>query len=179
MANVKREIEVKIIDIDRPAVEKRLQELGAAVLFDGIIDARYYDTPDKALHRQGSMLRLRLEGSAAVLTHKSHVSDGPAKVRDEAEITVSDFDLMHRVIEALGFLPWLSMRKHRTSYALNDVHVEIDCYIGEYAFIPDFLEIEGPSLTDIHACAMHLGYAPEDCLSWDAVRLAEHYRGKR
>lgn len=170
------EAEVKILDINRADVERRLVELGARRVFDDTIHALYYDTPGGMVRRQRGTFRLRREGPRTVLTYKSHVEDGSAKVRRETEVVVSDFDGMHSILLALGFTPWLEMEKHRTTYELEGVHFELDKYLGQYGYIPEFLEIEGHHAAVLHRHAALLGFKPEDCLPWDAVQLAEHYK---
>ncbi|MDA8079135.1 MAG: class IV adenylate cyclase [Nitrospiraceae bacterium] len=170
------EAEVKILGINRKAVEQRLISLGASLVFDGPIHAVYYDSPDRSVRKQKGTLRLRKEGLRAVLTYKGHVEDRDAKVRQETEVTVSDFEGMRSILESLGFTPWLEMEKHRTSYDLSGVRFELDKYHGEHEYIPEFLEIEGPDVPSVRDCASLLGFRKEDCLPWDAVQLARHYK---
>ncbi len=170
------EAEVKILGINGKEVGRQLASLGASLVFDGPIHAIYYDSPDQKVRKQKGTFRLRKEGDRAVLTYKGHVEDRDAKVRQETEVTVSDFEGMRSILEALGFTPWLEMEKHRTSYDLSGVRFELDKYRGVYAYIPEFLEIEGPDVPSVHKSAALLGFRKEDCLPWDAVQLARHYR---
>jgi predicted adenylyl cyclase CyaB len=169
------EIEVKILDIDRTVIERRLIELGARKVFDGKIHAVYFDLPDQRLRASGLTLRLRSEGPKAVLTLKSDVRNPEAKEREERETEVGDFTVMRGILETLGFSPWLEMKKHRTSYALPDGHVEIDRYQDEFDYIPEFLEIEGRDMKSVRLIAAALGFGKDDCRPWDAVQLAAHY----
>ena len=86
-----KEIEVKILDIDRKEVEKKLVSLGARKIFDGILEARYYDFQDYHLKKSGVSLRLRKENKRVVLTLKKKVPDANLKVRDEYEIEMLDY----------------------------------------------------------------------------------------
>ncbi len=121
-----RETEIKILEIDRDKVEKRLRTLGARKVFDGEIHALYYDDPAGSIRKRKGTLRLRKEGPKAVLTYKSHVGDRGAKIRDEKEVHVSDFGTARSILESLGFSPWLEMKKHRTSFRLRGCHFEFD-----------------------------------------------------
>ncbi|MGC2064089.1 MAG: class IV adenylate cyclase, partial [Thermodesulfovibrionales bacterium] len=141
--------------------------------------ALYYDTPDNAIRGRKTTLRLRKEGGRAILTVKRDISNERAKVREESEVEVSDFDTMRSMLESLGLRVWLEMRKHRVSFELSGLHFEFDRYVDEYAYIPEFLEIEGPSLGVIHEYAALLGFAAGDCRPWDAVNLARHYAERR
>jgi hypothetical protein len=72
------------------------------------------------------------------------------------------------------------MKKHRTSYALGaGVHVDIDKYSGEFAQIPELMEIEGEDISTIREHAKLLGFGPDDCRSWDTFDLIDYYSGKK
>lgn len=171
------EIEVKILEVDRVAVEKRLVALGAVKVFDDEIHAIYYDLPDSGLKTSGRTLRLRKEGSKTVLAFKSHRENTAAKEREEHEVEISSFEDMKTILDGLGYIPWLEMRKHRTSYKLRGTHLEFDRYCGHYAYIPEFLEIEGNNLESIYSVAETLGFSKQDCSPWDATDLIGHYTG--
>jgi predicted adenylyl cyclase CyaB len=149
-----RETEIKILEIDRAEVERRLRALGARKVFDGEIHALYYDDAAGSVGNRKGALRLRKEGRKAVLTYKSHVGDSGAKVRDEREVLVSDFGTARAILESLGFSVWLEMKKHRTSYRLRGGHFEFDRYSGAYDYVPEFLEIEGPDVEAVRAFAL-------------------------
>ncbi len=173
------ETEIKILDIDRRDLERKLISLGAKKIFDDEMHALYYDTPDHAVRRSRGTFRLRREGSLAVLTYKARVDDRVAKIREETEVRVSDFDTMRSILKSIGFYPWLEMKKHRTTYELGNVHFELDKYMDEFGFIPEFLEIEGPDSGTVYESAAALGFSEEDCRPWDAVQVAEYYSAGR
>lgn len=170
-----RETEIKILGIDRAKIEAKLVSLGAKKVFDDEIHALYYDDPSGSVRKKKGALRLRKEGNESVLTYKGHVGDRGAKVRDEKEVSVSDFDTARSILESLGFSVWLEMKKHRTSYALRGAHFEFDKYGGEHGYIPEFLEIEGPDVKTVHSFARLLGFTGKDCRPWDSYRLAQYY----
>ncbi len=172
-----RETEIKILEINREELEKKLLSLGAAKIFDGEIHALYYDTPDSSVRARKGTFRLRREGAKAVLTFKSHIDDTAAKMREETEVTVSDFGAMRSILESVGFSPWMEMKKRRTTYALPGVHFELDKYTDAFEFIPEFLEIEGADIRTVYEGAAALGFSKEDCKPWDAVEVAEYYSG--
>ena len=174
-----RETEIKILEIDREKVEKKLRALGARKVFDDEIHALYYDDSAGSVKKRKGALRLRREGNKAVLTYKSHVGDRGAKIRDEREVRVSDFDTTRSILESLGFSVWLEMKKHRTSYRLRGGHFEFDKYSGMYGYIPEFLEIEGPDLETVRSFARLLGFAAKDCKPWDSYRLAQYYSRRK
>lgn len=173
-----KEIEIKILGIDRVSVEERLVSLGAKKVFDGEIHALYYDFTNASLKNSGCALRLRLEGMKSVLCLKKFVESKEAKIREEYEIEVSDFNTMQYLLEGLGLKAWLEMKKHRTSYAFRGAHFELDEYHDAYNYIPRFLEIEGPDIETIYACAELLGFTKNDCKPWDILQVAAYYSGR-
>ena len=176
---IMRETEIKILEIDREKVERKLRALGARKVFDDEIHALYYDDSSGSVRKRKGALRLRREGEKAVLTYKGHVGDRGAKIRDEREVRVSDFDATRSILESLGFSVWLEMKKHRTSYRLRGGHFELDKYSGMYGYIPEFLEIEGPDVETVRSFARLLGFAAKDCKPWDSYRLAQYYSRRK
>jgi len=85
---------------------------------------------------------------------------------------------MRSILQAIGFSSWLEMRKHRTSYEFSGVHFELDKYTGEFGFIPEFLEIEGPDIRTVYEGAAALGFTKEECRPWDALQVAEYYSAR-
>lgn len=172
------EVEIKILEIDRGKVEVTLAAAGAEKIFDGEIYAVYFDFADGSVHRAGGTLRLRKEGDRSIFTFKKKVEDGKAKVREEEEVTVSDFRIMRSMLESLGLTAWLEMRKHRTTWQLGSVHFELDKYHDEYEYIPEFLEIESADVATAYRQAEMLGFRHEDCKPWDALQVADYYSGR-
>lgn len=169
------ETEIKILEIDREKVEEKLLSLGARKTFDDKIHAVYYNDNRNEIQRNQGTLRLRKEGSRSVFTFKTRVENRDAKVREEKEVSVSDFDTMKSILESIGFSPWLEMTKHRTTYEVAGVHFEFDKYLDEYGYIPEFLEIEARDVGTVLKYAELLGFAREDCKPWDAIEVARYY----
>jgi len=175
-----KEVEVKIIEIDRKIVEAKLMSLGASRIFEGDQETVFLDFPSSPITGAKNLLRLRKIGSNTVLTFKKFVKDETAKVREEYEVTVSDFESMLLILELLGLHPIQRMEKHRTSYLLESgVRVDLDMYTGEFSYIPDLMEIEAGDIVKIHSCARLLGFQPSDCKSWTTFDLIDHYSEKK
>lgn len=166
-----REIEVKILEIDRLELEKKLCALGAEKVFDGSVDIRLYDTPRGELYQQGIVVRLRKKGERGEFTVKTdHRRTARAKSALEHETSV-DFAAMQKMLCALGLKECFRMKKHRIEYALGKVHFEIDKLPG----IPWFLEIEAPSEKQILLWVKKLGYSQKDTKNWWWHEVLEHY----
>jgi len=179
-SNIMKEIEIKIIEIDRKRVEDNLATLGAAKTFDGDVETWFFNFQDDTITRARNLLRLRRIGDETVLTLKTFVESQSAKVRNEYEVSISDFETMCLILESIGLVSTWRMEKHRTSYRLKSgVEVDIDKYAGEYSHIPELLEIEGKDVETIHLHAKLLGFQPEECRSWTTFDLIDYYSGKK
>ncbi len=166
-----KEIEAKILEIDRRAVETTVQKLGARKVFDGVIDFRYFDLPGGRLKDRGVVLRLRKKGAIGELTVKTNLMRTVgAKTAKEIESSV-DFEKTKIILETLGFKETLKTKKHRIEYVLGDVHFEIDKLPG----IPWFLEIEAPSAKKILQTAKLLGFSKKDIKPWWLEDVKKHY----
>ncbi|MDP2630142.1 MAG: CYTH domain-containing protein, partial [Candidatus Uhrbacteria bacterium] len=121
-----KEIEAKILEINKNEVEKKLRALGAKKVFDGKIDIRYFDFPGKTLKKRGIILRLRNKGNHGELTVKSNfVRTKGAKTSYEEETPV-DFNATRKVLIALGYQEITRSTKHRIEYVFDSVKFEID-----------------------------------------------------
>ena len=180
ISNAMKEIEIKIIEIDRKKVENKLATIGAAKTFDSDVETWFFDFRNDTISRAKDLLRLRRVGDKADLTFKKFVQSQSAKVRSEYEVTISDFETMRLILESLGLTSTWRMKKHRTSYTLKSgVEVDIDRYAGEYSYIPELLEIEGNDVETLYSHAKLLGFQPEECRSWTTFDLIDYYSGKK
>ncbi len=121
------------------------------------------DTPDLDLTMKGELLRLRQDTRARVTFKGLGSEEGGARLRQELEYTVSDFDTALKLFEALGYQVQLMYEKYRTTYHLGYVDVALD-------EMPtgDFLEIEGPDGESIHQATSLLS------LDWER-RILDSY----
>jgi len=170
-----KETEVKILEIDRKTIERKLRSLGARKMSDKKMYFLCFDFNDGSLKKANNLLRLRKEGDKTILTFKGFVSDKNVRVREEIEVEVSDFKTARTILEMLGLSVWLEMRKRRIAYHLDGTHFEFDKYLGKHSYIPEFLEIEGKDAKTIRRYVKLLGFSSKDCKLWTAVKLIRHY----
>ena len=174
-----QEVEVKIIAIDRSAVEAKLRSLGASETFEGDIETIFFDFPDNTIAKANNLLRLRRKGDKSELTFKRFVPKKGAKVREEYEVQVSDFETTRVLLQSIGLVEFQRMKKHRISYALKDsVSVDLDKYTGDLSHIPDLMEIEAKDIATVHSHVKLLGFRPEDAKAWTTFDLINHYSEK-
>ncbi len=168
------EIEVKILNIDRKKVEEKLISLGAKKIFDGKIQASFFDFPNKSIRNNKQTLRLRRVGDKTFLTFKNPIPHNDVKIREEFEVEVSDFNKTKNILESLGLSEWLTMKKHRTTYILDNVRFEFDKHIDQYSFVPEFLEIEAKDIKTLYKYVELLGFKKEDCKPWTILDIVKN-----
>ncbi len=98
-----------------------------------------------------------------------------AKTAEEYSVEVSSLDTMKIILENLGLTVIDGTKKHRVSYTIDDARFDFDCYLGNYGYIPEFLEIEAKSTDLIYKYAEILGFKAKDCLPWSTKELIQHY----
>lgn len=173
------EIEVKIIDIDRNEVEKKLIALGAKKSSEREVKTLFFDFNDYSLKKDNSLIRLRNEEGVCTLTFKKLIDSSKAKVADEYDIIVSDMTNAKHILKSIGLFMYTKTRKFRISYKLDEVKFEIDNYLDEYDYIPEFLEIEANSIDILHKYAKLLGFTVEECKPWSTLDLINYYSKKK
>jgi len=97
-----KEIEVKILNINKQKVEESLQILGAKKVFDGEMFAYFYDFKDGSITKSHSVMRLRKEGDIAMLTFKKVLGKQGVKIAEENSVEVSNLSEMKKILENLG-----------------------------------------------------------------------------
>jgi len=174
-----KEIEVKILEVNKEKVEETLARLGALKIFDGNIQTLFFDFPDGRIVEAKDVLRLRKEQEKAELTYKKvHVTQ-TAKNAEEYSVEVSNIETTQKILEYLGLVATEKMLKHRISYEVDNVRFDIDRYLDNYKFIPEFMEIEAENVDAIYKYAELLGFKPKDCLPWSTEELIRYYKEKK
>lgn len=174
-----KEIEIKILGINKTQIIKKLKKMGAKKSFEGIIDGLFLDYKNKKLHKNNELLRLRTASKKVFLTYKGKLKEGKVKSCEEKEIEVSDFEKTKELLLSIGFVVRKeTMTKYRTSYTIGKTHFELETPIGKYSFIPPFMEIESTSEKNIYKYAKLLGFEKKDCLNWTGKDVIEHYSKK-
>ncbi len=173
-----QEIEAKVLEIDPETIITKLQNLGAAFDFEDEFFAIYFDDATGRLGGQHQVLRIRKEGKDVRLTFKAPHADTQSGIRsrEELELPIGDFEMMRLILQRLGYVEYLKMRKIRTQYSLDGVHIVIDNHIDDLAFIPPYLEIEAPSHEALFEMADRLGIPRDQLIDWNAAKVMEYYR---
>lgn len=137
-----QEIEVKFYITDLARIRERLEALDARLVQPRVLETNLrFDTPDQELARTYRVLRLRQDTEARLTFKGPAQSSEGARIRQEIEFTVEDFDRARAFLEALGYRLTLAYEKYRMVYDLDRVHVTLDGM--PYG---DFVELEGPDV---------------------------------
>ncbi len=143
-----REREVKVLNIDKDEIEKKLKEVGAVLLKDEEQTNIRFDTDDNFLKETyNGYLRIRitnnlLDGKVKnTLTFKKSISRDKMRVNEETETEISNFEETIKILEFLGYNQKRPGYKHRKSYLYDNIIFEIDTWdIDTYS--KPYLEIE-------------------------------------
>jgi adenylate cyclase class 2 len=135
------EIEIKFLVRDLGHIRQKLIDLGATLQKDRVYERNVrYDNAWDGLKLQRKLLRLR-QDTRAILTYKGELEqpvESEARVRQELEMEVEDFDMASAILELVGFEKKQVYEKYRETFELGRVEVVLD----EMPF-GDFVELEG------------------------------------
>lgn len=159
------EVEVKFLVADLGTVRDRLAAAGADLVAPRVYERNVrFDTAGAALLQRWELLRLR-QDTRVRLTFKGPAAEdtqSEAKVREEIEVEVDDFDRISLILQRLGYQPVQVYEKYRETYHWRGVEVVLD----EMPF-GNFVELEGPEEA-IKQAATGLG------LEWSRRVLANY-----
>ncbi len=169
------EIEVKFRVADGPALERKLAKIGFCRITPRTFEKNIlFDTPDRRLRSQQSILRIRQYGERWVVTHKCLPQDNNPSARHkhriETETEVADGDAMAVIFSQLGYTPAFTYEKWRTEYADTTGH----CVVDETP-IGLFAELEGPAEW-IDKTSQRIGLAASELITLSYGRLFDEWR---
>ncbi|HEY1501771.1 MAG TPA: class IV adenylate cyclase [Acidobacteriaceae bacterium] len=161
------EVEVKFRVADPATLIKRLQSAGFHEETPRTFERNIlYDTADRRLRAQQTILRVRKYGDRWIVTHKclppNNDPDARHKHRVETETTVKDGEAIGHIFTQLGYQPSFTYEKWRTEFADATGHCVLDeTPIGVYAELegpPDWIDTIGHKLGIDHAQFLTLSY---------------------
>lgn len=169
------EIEVKFRVENGAALEANLRQLGFRCVTPRTFERNVlYDTPDRRLRNEQSILRIRKYGERWVLTHKCLPRDNDPQARHkhriETETEVADGEALGAIFTQLGYQTAFIYEKWRTEYADATGH----CVLDETP-IGYFAELEGPAEW-IDAMAGRLDLEPSALMTLSYGRLFDVWR---
>ena len=179
MADSMQEVEVKFLEVDGGSLTRKLLAIGAKKIFEGEVFAVYFEHP-LGLIGSSEQLRLRrkrdvVKGDIVELTYKKDKEKGKAKIADETEVKVSDYDAMHSLLRHLGFQEKRSQQKYRVSYQVKNFLYEFDTMPN----IPTFLEVEANSIKSLEEAVSLIGLSMENAKSWSGRDVIDYYARRK
>ncbi|MBK9601317.1 MAG: class IV adenylate cyclase [Anaerolineales bacterium] len=169
-----QETEVKFFVRDLKKVELRLLELKAQLIQPRVHEINFrYDLPDGSMRSSGHVLRIR-QDAVATITYKgpSDLVDGVFS-RTELETQIGDFETMHKILIALGYVKILTYEKFRAVYEINGYHIMLD----ELPY-GDFVEVEGADGAGIREMSKRLELNIEAAVGAGYARIFEDYNAR-
>ena len=158
------EIEVKFLNIDVPAIEKKLKAAGAQKKFDRMYRRKVFDYPDLRLNAKAARIRVRDEGDQVTLGFKQRkdASDDKGKSNDsgmhEVEVVVDDFERTVQFLESIGLEAKFYEENRRVRWVKDKITFDIDYW----PMLKPYLEIEASNWDDIYKGIALLGLDPKD-----------------
>jgi len=143
------EYEVRILEINKEEIIKKLESLGATKLGDWDQKRYVYDLNPK---HEGKWIRLRTNGETTTLTYK-FVEKDTIDGTKEIEIIVDDFKKTDELLNAIGFYHRGYQENKRIRYQLDGVEIDIDTW----PMIPTYLELEANFEEEINNMIKKLG----------------------
>lgn len=170
-----RELEVKILNIDKHEVERKLVDIGAELVKRELQVNSVYDYPDGSFERERrGYIRIReikdlCTGAVEYeFTIKKIISNDGIKEYEEIETKVEDKESLGRMLLELGLSKKHEGYKERTRYKLGNIVYDIDTW--DEATVPyPYLEIEVESKEDLKRAIELIG-ASESDISLKTIR---------
>jgi adenylate cyclase, class 2 len=152
MSSSGQETEAKFYVHDLSRVKSRLEELGARLVQQRILETNIrFDLPGAPLRAEGRVLRLRRDTGTKFTYKSASTNEQGVLSREEIEFGVEDYEKAKRFLEALGYQKLVYYEKYRTTYDLNDTLIMLD----ELPY-GTFVEIEGSNVEAIRVMADQL-----------------------
>lgn len=173
------EIEVKVLEINKKELEKKLVAVGAKKIFSNnkIVQESY---KNKELQKKRASIRVRQIGKELYITFKEFKEiKQNVKNCKEIEFQVSsDFKTVQDMFGSLGLERYHRIEKVRTTYTLGTTTFDIDT-ISKPFKIPTYYEIEVKDYKDIDKILKLLKIPKNKALPWGTKKLLKYYESKK
>ena len=166
-----KEIELKILNIDKAKITQKLLDLGAVRVSSELLIDKHYDTIDGRVKKKNDSFRLRKIGDKTELTYKYGKTKNKKFIEtNEVQTNIENYDAIEKIIELLGLKLTKQRERKRTSFVLGKIKIEID----ENPKIPAYLEIEGDK-KNIEKTVKLLGFSMEDTTNLTVGQVLKSY----
>ena len=165
---MKNEIEAQFLDINKEAIRKKLNDIGAKL-----------EKPEVLMRRtvfytgEHSFARVRDEGDKIVMTYKNVSDDHSILGTKEVNVIVNDYNDAILFLQGCGLKIKAKQDTKREIWTFGKVEICIDTW----PWIPTFIEIEGPSEKEVWDTAKKLGYTKQQAKYGSVDTTYQHYYG--
>ena len=164
MTTVKKEIEIRILNVDKKKFIEDIIALGAKKQSEYLQKRYVYDfnpvNPKK-------WIRIRTNGVKNTITIKEIINNQVIDGTNELEVEVSDFNKANFILKELGYVPRNYQENHRIVYNLNEVEISIDTWPK----IPTYVELEAKSEELIKKLLSIIEYNEKDLTTLDVASI--------
>lgn len=150
---MQNEIEAQFLNINKDEIRAKLKSIGATCVKPEIKMKRVIF--DVGKHQ---FIRVRDEGDQIVMTYKNVQDDQDILGTKEVNLIVDNYD------NAVLFMKGTKLPIKAHQETLREVwhYKDVEICIDTWPWIPSFIEIEGPSESDVWATAEKLGFKKSD-----------------
>ena len=139
-----KEVELKGVVPDVAAARARVEAAGATLAYEGRLEDRRYDTPERRLAARDHVLRVRIyrrsgEATASVDFKGPTSYDSGYKTREELSTGTDDADALVAILGRLGYVVTREIDREIAQYALDGATVRFE----HYPRMDDLVEVEG------------------------------------
>lgn len=161
------EYEIKILNVDKEEIKKKLESLNAEFKWERLQKRYVYDFNPKI---EGKWIRLRTDGAKTSLTIKN-IKKKSIDGTEELEIKVDDLEKTNLILKELGYTPKAVQENKRYCYILDGVEIDID----SWPMIPDYVEIEGKNEEEVYKIVEILGFTKDEITGKDVESVYKDY----
>ena len=170
-----REIEVKSVVDDLDARRRRIVEHGAALVFEGRLEDRRYDTPDQVLTARDEVLRVRTywrdgRPDTALEWKGPRLIENGYRVRDEQSVTSGSLETLELILMRLGYRVTKAIDRHIVQFELHGAVIRFE----RYPRMDDLVEVEGEPAA-IERAIIALGMTREGFTGDSLASFTERY----
>lgn len=134
-----KEVEVKILEIDKDEVISKLENLWAKKVFEWDVFNDFFENGNS------KKIRLRQMWSENIMTYKEKIDESWVKSQHEYEIKFDNYENIISILKWIWFIHYWKSSKTRISYSLWNIHFDID----KLDWIPWFVEVESDNSDDV------------------------------
>ncbi len=169
------EYEIKFQISNTSQLEERIKRLGAKFIAEVYQVDYYFNHPERDFSKTDEALRVRVEDGNVILTYKGPRKQVGVKAREEIEVKVDNAESLLKILERLGFRPFIVIRKKRKIYQIDDIKILIDNVesLGSFVEIEYITSLEDRELAlkKIEELTSKLGFSLENGITKTYLEL--------